>query len=225
MEKKAVGRFRRFYRVFRWVGLAAVVLVLFLIFRTSPPPRIAATPEAAKRAEVKIQRFQSYLGRGTEHRLEMDESELNGWLSDNLVLKKTPGSSPVRPQPAQPWIDLGETDAGGPSTSQEALEKAQSSVRDVKIELLEDSLHMYAIFDLHGMDLSLELEGRPIVRDGYIRLDPTRGKLGSFPLMAGTLKSATDRLFDSPENREKFKLPPEIQDIRVENGQLVIISH
>jgi hypothetical protein len=74
------------------------------------------------------------------------------------------------------------------------------------------------------MDFSLELEGTPVVRNGYLKLEPIRGKIGSLPLMAGALKSATDRLFDSPQNREKFRLPPEIEDIRVEQAQLVIIS-
>jgi hypothetical protein len=74
------------------------------------------------------------------------------------------------------------------------------------------------------MDLSLELEGKPVIRDGYIMLESSGGKLGSLPMMAGTLKSATDRLFNSPQNREKFKLPPDIQDVRIEQGQLIIIS-
>jgi hypothetical protein len=85
-------------------------------------------------------------------------------------------------------------------------------------------LRIYAVFDFHGVDLSLELEGPLVVRDGYIKLEPTGGKLGSLPLMAGTLQSVTDRLFDSPENKEKFRLPPQIQDIRVEHGQLVVLS-
>ena len=68
------------------------------------------------------------------------------------------------------------------------LEKVKSSIRDVKVELLEDSICVYAIFELHGMELSLEIEGRILVQDGYLRLEPTRGKLGSLPLLAGTLR-------------------------------------
>jgi hypothetical protein len=33
-----------------------------------------------------------------------------------------------------------------------------------------------------------------------------------------------NRLFDSPENREKFRLPPHIQDMRIEHGQLIVTS-
>lgn len=220
----AIGKFRRFYRIFRWVGLAGTILVLFLILRPSSPPRIETSPSAAESAESKIEQFQSSIGPGTEQRLEMDESELNAWLQSNLALKKPAGSKPAIPQDAESLIELAKTTAGGPTISDEALEQAQTSVRDVKIELLENSLRVYALFDLHGMDLSLELEGQPVVRDGCIKLELSSGKLGSLPLMAGTLQRAAARIFDSPENKEKFKLPPDIQDIRIEQGQLVVLS-
>jgi hypothetical protein len=74
------------------------------------------------------------------------------------------------------------------------------------------------------MDLSLELEGQLTVRDGCLRLEPTAGKLGSLPLMQATLEGAAYRLFDSPENKEKFRLPPEIRDVRVERGRLIVSS-
>jgi hypothetical protein len=219
-----ISPFRRFYRIFRWASLAGLIIVLYSIFRTSPSPQIEITPEATQRAETKIQEFNKSMDQGLEKRLEMDESEVNGWLSEHLALKKSPDSNFPAPQNTDALVEPDKTATGGRPAGNEALEQAQSSVRDVKIELLEDMLRIYALVDVHGMDFSLELEGQPVVRDGYIRLEPTSGKLGSMPLMAGTLRSATDRLFSSPENKEKFKLSPNIQDIRIENSRLVIIS-
>jgi hypothetical protein len=223
--KPAIGYFRRFYRIFRWVSLIVLIIVIFLILRPSKPPRIAFGPDSTQRAEEKIWEFQTHAGQGTEQRLEMDELELNGWLTENLALKKSGNATETsRPQTADPLIDSAERATGDRLPDNASLEEVQSSVRDIKIQLLEDSLRAYVVFDLHGMDLSLELEGRLIARDGYIRLEPTAGKLGSFPLMAGALQSAVSRLFDSPENKEKFRLPAHIQDIRIEHGQLIVIS-
>jgi hypothetical protein len=220
----AIGRFRRFYRIFRWVCLAGTILVLFLILRPSSPPRIEASPEAVQSAETKIAEFQSSLEQGSGQRLEMDEPELNGWLRNNLALKKPAGSRATIPQNTESLIELAKVATGGQAVNNADLEQAQTSVRDVRIELLEDRLLIYALFDFHGMDLSLEIEGQPVVRDGYLRLEPSGGKLGSLPLMAATLQSATARIFDSPENKEKFKLPPSVQDIRVEQGHLIVLS-
>jgi hypothetical protein len=226
IPEPAIGYFRRFYRVFRWVSLIVVIIVIALILHPSKPPHIAISPDSTQRAEEKIREFQTHANQGTEQRLEMDESELNGWLAENLSLKKSDNAVDTpSPQTEEAPIDPAEKETGGQAPDSASLEEVQSSVRDIKLQLLEDSLHAYVVFDLHGMNLSLELEGRLLTRDGYMRLEPTSGKLGSFPLMAGTLQSAVSRLFDSPENKEKFRLPPHIRDIRIEHGQFIVISN
>jgi hypothetical protein len=155
----------------------------------------------------------------------MDERELNGWLGANLALKRTDKEATASPFPAkESALSLARKAMAPRPTDNPTLEQAQSSVRDVKIELREDTLLAYVVFDRFGMDLSLELEGRLLVRDGYLRLEPSSGKLGSLPLMEVTLQGATHRLFDSPENKEQFRLPPNIQDMRIEGGRIIITS-
>jgi len=51
---------------------------------------------------------------------------------------------------------------------------------------------------------------------------PVAGKLGSLPLPQATLDAAVDKLMSSPENREKLKLPSDISDVHIENGQAVV---
>lgn len=174
-------------------------MILALMLHVPSPPRIVIPPDASDQAQAKIKKFQSAAARHLSRRLFLDESELNGWLQENLALKDSPAAAA-------------------------ALEQAQSSVRDVKIRLLEDSVGLHALVDVHGIDVSLMLEGKLQVRDGYMRLEPTRGKLGSLPLLAGTLEKTSSQIFASPENREKFRLPPHIQDVRVEHGKLVVTS-
>ncbi len=215
------GFLRRAYRVFRWVSLAALVILLGLIVHPSAPPQVMVGPDAAIKADSKVQEFQSSVQLGQPESLELDESELNGWLSSNLALKRT------NPVPAQAVarqesvISLAKK-ALAPEAAQ--VEQVQSSVRDVRVALGEDSLLAYTVFDAHGVDLSLELEGRLLVRNGFLCFEPTRGKLGSLPLLAGTLQKTADRLFNSPENKEKFRLPPQIRDVHVEHGRLIVSS-
>lgn len=222
-DQSIVALLRRFYRIFRWVSLAGLIVVIFLILHDSPPPQIVITPDASQHAEAKIQEFQSSANQSGERKLEIDQSELNAWLSENLVLGRPRDSVPSNQTP-ESAISPDKKATGSQTLDDRSLEQMQSSIRDVKIELLEDSLRLYAIFDLHGVGLSMQLEGQPLVRDGYMRLELTGGKLGSFPLTAGMLQSVAKRLFDSPENKEKFRLPPHIRDIRIESGQLVVTS-
>ncbi len=219
--KPANGHLRRYYRIFCWVSLAGLIAVIVLILHASEPPRIAVTPDASQHAEAKIHAFQLDAQQGTGKKLTLDESELNGWISENLRLQKSPDSASTQPDiPASQARNANASDA----LDSISPEQIQSSIRDVKIKLMEDAMHLYAIFDAHGMDLSLELEGRLLVRDGYMRLEPTSGKLGSLPLTARMLQRVADRIFDSPENKEKFRLPPDIRDIRIEDARLVVTS-
>ena len=95
-------------------------------------------------------------------------------------------------------------------------------MRDVKVHMAGDQIIAYVLFDLYGKDLSLTLEGRLSVQDGYLRLAPTRLMLGSLPIPRATVDRAVSSLFDSPENRERFRLPPDIRGLKVENSELVI---
>ena len=202
--------FRRIYRVFRWAALGSSILVLMLMLRKSPPPDVQINPEAAKRAEDKLHELRSASKEDRPYTLQLDEAELNSWLRSNLHLGLKGDETPAEPA-------LNEEDTA------QAVERLRSTVRDVKIQLLGDRLRGYVLFDFHGKDLTLVLEGRLAVEDGYLRLQPTRGTLGALPLPHSSLKSAVARLFDRPENRETFRVPPEIRDIRVERGELVVV--
>ncbi|MDE3168873.1 MAG: hypothetical protein KGL75_01920 [Acidobacteriota bacterium] len=85
-----------------------------------------------------------------------------------------------------------------------------------------DLVKTYVIFNFHGKDLSLEIDGRLYTQDGYLKFDPVDGKFGSFPLPQSALQEAVRRMMDSPENREKFRLPAGIGDIEVQNSQVVV---
>jgi hypothetical protein len=203
------GIFRRVYRVARWATLAVLVLVIILILRKSPPPQVAVDPEAPARVESKMSALEAATAAGQPYQLRLDEAEVNSFLGSNLALKREEEPAGKPPSSAAP-------------AAEPAFEEVQSSVRDVRVSLVEDRVEAYVVFDFHGKDLSLVLEGRLHVQDGYVRFDPTSGKLGSLPLPQSTLERAVNRLMSSPENKEKLRVPAEISDLRVENGELVV---
>jgi hypothetical protein len=198
----AFERVGKVYRVLRWVILAGLLLVLFLLMRKADPPQVRADAQAAVRVETKMAELQQAVDAGQSYTLTLDEAEVNSFLQSNLALKTESGSAPA--------------------TSEPTLEEVQSTVRDVRVGLVDDRVRAYVVFDFHGKDMSLTLEGRLRVVDGYLILEPTGGMLGSLPLPQATLDNAVKRLLESPENKEKLRLPAEIRDIRVTNGQLEI---
>jgi len=112
--------------------------------------------------------------------------------------------------------------ANGAGPTPQEVEQMRSNVRDFKVQLMDDRVKAYVVFDVHGKDMTLQLEGRLGAQNGYLRFEPVSGQFGSLPIPQSALESAVvQRLMDSPENREKLKLPSEISDLRIQNGEVV----
>jgi len=131
------------------------------------------------------------------------------------------GAAPVAP------ADGGGNAANDPSAALAAgdprsLEDVQSSVKDVKVDMVGDLVKAYVIFDFHGKDISLELDGHLSAENGFMKFEPVSGKIGSLPLPQSTLNAAVEKMMASPENRDKLRLPADISDIKIVDGQAVI---
>jgi hypothetical protein len=196
----------RIYRVVRWIVLILLAGAIALILRKAPPPAVDINPAAKETLHEKLVEEQEASDAKKPHALKMNEAELNSMLSSNLQLAPAAAGRAGNKEPAK----------------EPTVEEVQSSVRDVKVSLLQDGIRAYVLFAFHGADLSLQLEGQLGVRDGHLRFMPRGGKLGSLPLPQVALDNAVARLFDSPDNAEKFRVPPEVADIRVENYQLTV---
>ena len=83
----------------------------------------------------------------------------------------------------------------------------------------------YIVFDVHGKDLTLQLAGKLGASDGYLKFAPVSGQIGSLPIPQSALESAVRQLMESRENREKLKLPSDVSDMHIENGELVTSYH
>ncbi len=202
------------FRIVRWSMYAAAIVTLILVLHKTPPPPVETNPQAAARAEQKFEDAERAVANGQSATVRVDETELNSYLSSHLEL-----SGKETPKPATAADQRDDSDGSAP-TAQD-VEQMRSNVRDVKIQLIDDRVKAYVVFDVHGKDMSLELEGRLGAQNGYLNFEPISGQIGSFPIPPSALESAVRRLKESPENREKLKRPPQIADLRIENGEVV----
>jgi len=218
-EKVSVLRWG--FRFLRWSTYLAALITIILILRKSPPPPVVSTPQAAASAEQKLSQVQQSVSQGQPATLRLDQAEVNSYLANHLDLAPQ-GAIPAADAPqASPSVPDG---GSGPLTSTD-IEQAKSSVKDVKVTMEGDQVHAYVVFDLHGKDMTLDLVGKLGAQDGYLKFEPVSGKIGSLPIPQSALESAVRQLMESPENRDKLKLPSDVSDLRIENGQLVTTYH
>jgi hypothetical protein len=221
------GIYKKLYQFLKWSSFAALVLTLILVLRKSPAPNIPYDANAAARAEQKFQAADQAKAAGQPSQVQLDRSELNSYLAQNLQLEAQPspptaGANSVPPAAGSTGAPNADPAAALSGGDQVTLEQVQSTVKDVKVDMDGDLVKAYVIFDLHGKDLSLELDGHLTSDNGYIKFEPVAGKLGSMPLPQSTLQAAVDKMMSSPENREKLKLPADISDIQIQDGQAVV---
>ncbi len=211
------------FRIVRWTTYAAAAITLLMVFHAVPPPMIATSPQAAARVEQKVEAVEQAVAGGQSATLRLDQTELNSYLASHLDISPSPAAVSSAPQSAPAAGSDGAT-AGVPTptgTNAEQVEQVRSSVRDVKVELVDDRVRAYVVFDFHGKEMTLQLEGRLSAANGYLRFEPVGGQIGSLPIPQSTLETALQKMMNSPENREKLKLPAEIADLRIENGELL----
>jgi hypothetical protein len=212
--KLRTSPWKRIFRIFRWTAYTFALVALVLLLHKAPPPLIETSPQAAARAEEKFEQVEKAVASGQPATLRMDETELNSYLASHLALA---GNGAPNPAPA----GGAQGAANGATPTPQEVEQMRSNVRDVKVQLIDDRVKAYVVFDVHGKDMTLQLEGRLGAQNGYLHFEPLSGQIGSLPIPQSTLASAVRRLMDSPENREKLKLPPEISDLRIQNGEVV----
>lgn len=144
---------------------------------------------------------------GMPHTLSLDESELNQWMRENLAI----ASAHQAQQAGIPF----------PAGHEPTVQEVQSALKDVRMHLMGNQLRAYSLFVLYGKEISLQLDGTIETR-GLCPIDPYRREAGLTSIPSATLKLVVQRLFQSPQNRDKFQLPPQVEAIRVENSTLVM---
>lgn len=230
---------RMIFRVIRWATYISAAITIAMVLHKAPPPAVETNPQAAARVEEKFEQVQQAVSAGQSATMRMDQTELNSYLLSHLDIAANPDSTqahaaptPTTPNTVQAASPTGATPSATPAgngldmpvpagTSAEQIDQVRSQVKDVKVELVDDRVRAYVVFDLHGKDVTLQLEGKLGAQDGYLNFEPVSGQIGSLPLPPSALQSAMRHILESPENREKFKLPADMSGLKIENGEVV----
>lgn len=206
------------FRIVRWTVYGCALILLILLLHKAAPPQVATTPEAAARAEQKFQDVHQAVAQGQPATLRMDETELNSYLASHLDLAG--GKAPSVSANAAPGDASGGT-SNPEQPSMDNVEQMRSNVKDVKVQLIDDHVRAYVVFDVHGKEMTLQLVGKLGADNGFLRFEPVSGQIGALPIPQATLEAAVRKMMESPENREKLKLPSDISDLKIENGEVV----
>jgi hypothetical protein len=87
-----------------------------------------------------------------------------------------------------------------------------------------DQLIGQFVANVHGRDVYLTIAGKLGTSEGYVTFEPAQIKIGDMPVPVAMVKAPLENKLAERETHARLKLPDYIADLRIENGQLVVIE-
>ncbi len=80
------------------------------------------------------------------------------------------------------------------------------------------------VTNLHGKDVYVTIAGKLGASAGYVTFEPAELKIGDLPVPVSMLNAPLQNKLSQPETHARLKLPDYIADLRIEDGQLVVVE-
>jgi hypothetical protein len=205
-------------RIFSLATLAISILTLVLVLRRPDP---VATPAAPAVAAADAQSFQEKVnqlaqprtpGEG-ESEIRMNSGELSAGLAQAAGL--LPATTPANPSTST---------SSAPSPASPAMEfpGAVPSIKGYQVSMDGDIVRGQFLTQIAGKDVYLTLAGHLGSKDGYATFDATEVKVGDLSVPASLVNGVLQKKL--AEQRDQLKLPDNVKDLKVENGDLVFVE-
>ena len=216
----------KWQRIISLTTLAISLFTLVLVLRKPAP--VAAPPASPAATAANVQSFQEKVSQIDQPRpagesapeIRINNAELGA------ALAQAAGAIPAAAAPnATPASPAGSNTAARPTTQPSGgpleFPGAVPNVKDYQVSMDGDMVRGQFLTEIAGKDVYLTLAGHLGSKDGYATFDATEVKIGDLTVPASLVNEALQKkLF---EQRDQLKLPENVKDIRVEDGQLVLV--
>jgi hypothetical protein len=180
----------------------------------APAVAPAAAAANAQSFQEKVNRLAQPKAPGEgESEVRMNSGELSAALAQAAGM--TPSAVPANTPPnAAP----NSSPAGGPMEFPGAV----PNIKDYQVSMDGDLIRGQFLTQIAGKDVYLTLAGHLGSKDGYATFDATEVKVGDLSVPASLVNGVLQKKL--AEQRDQLKLPNDVKDIKVENGELVFVE-
>ena len=201
--------------------LAASLIAIFLVLKKPQPVAPAQSPAAAaanvQSVENKLEQLERPKDPGqppAQVRFSSDEITAALAQAAAAMVPVPTGTAPASAAQAMqgPPTSL-------PSSPDAAIGEGTPEVKDYKVNFDGDVARGQFVTQIGGKDVYVTLAGHLGSKDGYATFDPTEFKVGDLSIPVSMVSGALQKKLT--EQRDRLKLPDDVGNIRVENGQLV----
>ncbi len=199
------------YRVLRWFILAAAVITIGLMLQQ--PKRLVSRHVPAAQVVANATSFQSKLS-DLEQAHQSGQTGVETRITSDEVAAAFAASAASNPQSSQTAT----------LSSQTGMSADQVPLKDQQIVFDGDQVKSQFTTQVAGKDVVVTLSGHVGSKDGYVDFVPTSFQIGSMPVPISIVQEQVQKKLSDPATHEQLRLPEFVSDLRIENGQLVIVE-
>jgi hypothetical protein len=213
-ERRCLLKWRRI------ISLVTLAIAIFMLVFALKRPAPVATEVAPVAAAAAAQSFQEKVNQLSQPKSPgAGESEVrisSGELSAGL--DQATGRVPPATSVALPAATTTPANAA-PATE---LPGRVPNIKDYQVSMEGDILRGQFLTQIAGKDVYLTLAGHLGSKDGYATFEATEAKIGDLTVPASLVNEVLQKKL--MEQRDQLKLPDNVKDIKVENGELVFVD-
>jgi hypothetical protein len=207
-------------RIISLATLTISILTLILVLRRPAP---VTTPAAPAAAAADAQSFQEKVNQLAQPRSPGEgESEIrmtSGELSAGLA--QAAGLAPAT-TPAPTDTSTSSPSGSSPASPATEFPGAVPNIKDYQVSMEGDIVRGQFLTQIAGKDVYLTLAGHLGSKDGYATFNATEVKIGDLSVPASLVNEVLQKKL--AEQRDQLKLPDNVKDLKVENGELVFLE-
>jgi hypothetical protein len=197
-----------------------------MVLRKPAPVAVPPTPAAAA---ANAQSFQDKINRlgeptapgGSGSEVRLNSGELTAALAQATGMIPASASAPANTSGASPTSGASSSASPSPGSATE-FPGAVPNIKDYQVSMDGDVVRGQFLTQIAGKDVYLTLAGHLGSKDGYATFDATEVKVGDLSVPVALVNDALQKKLT--EQRDQLKLPNNVKDIKVENGELVFVE-
>ena len=198
----------------RIISAATLLTSVTAIFLVLKKPQPVAQPRPVAAAAANAQSFQEKL-------LQLDRAKQPGEAPAEVHLSSDEVSAAMaQAAGAIPPAAVGGSSIAPASSPDVASTTGQPEVKDYQVNFDGDIARGQFLTQVAGKDVWVTLAGHLGSNDGYATFVPTEFKVGDLNVPVSLVNDALQKKLI--EQRDRLKLPDNVDSIKVENGELVM---
>ncbi|MGA9393538.1 MAG: hypothetical protein WBV69_24115 [Candidatus Sulfotelmatobacter sp.] len=205
-------------------SLVAIVLVLKRPAPVAQPQTPAAIAANAQSFGQKMEQFeqavqQAPASSGANYQTAPLQNQQTITSSGQSKAEVHLSSSEVGAALAQA-VGLAGSAGSGELSLDSNLGNGQPNIKDQQVSFEGDTVHGQFLTEIAGKDVWVTVSGHLGSKDGYASFEPTEFKVGDLNVPVSLVNPALQKKL--AEQRDRMKLPDNVGDLKVQNGELVM---